>query len=469
VRKFFFGALLVFMLAAVNVTPLFAQEESVRVVDLSDSYSVTIPEDWVASVDEEFGGYYLASPDDAITIYALEPGLVAQITGMASVKNPAALLIALNTLLHPGQPINNTIEEGLSNGHPIASWRYTSDVESRDGRLSVVQMEGSVLAAFDVYAAAGELDAALPQIDTIIASIVGDPGAAAETTTENTTVAQTAPAEPCTISVDTAGTATLRVGPGPARGAIAFLPAGQQFVVIGRFVADDGGVWYQLNKSDAAPQSAAVEIWVAQTEVVGEGGCETVAVTDAPPVIRSGGSGVQSLNGGGASTNGGGTTPPSTGGTSGGGTSGGGTSGGGTSSGGTSGGGGGGGGQPAPAGAIIPLSGSYTFNAAGETLASCEGTDTVRVPSAEVVGSEWMSWPASVSVGSGGASVVVNGDGFTRNDEGVYFGSFTFDDGTNSQARFTAVSTTNLSGSLTWNFRIDDHPCSATVGFSITR
>ena len=477
-KKFLFGALLLIMSSVIAVTPLLAQDEDTTggtIINLSDFYSLTIPEDWVVSVDEEFGGYYLTSADEAITVYVLEPGLVAQMTGMSSLKNPAALLIAVNTLLHRGQPINNTIEQGLSNGNPISSWRYTTeadgDVESREGRLSVVQVNGSALAAFDAETAEGELDDALAQVDGIIASLVSTAPdvPATDTTTAAVSAAATAePAEPCYVSVETAGTATLHVGPGSARGAVAFLPANQSFIVIGRFVADDNSVWYQLNKNDAAPQSAALEIWVAQTEVVGEGGCEAVTAVDAPPVIRAGGSGVQGLNGGGASSGGtsGGTT--SGGGTSSGGPSGaGGTSGGGTSGGGTS--SGGGGGQPAPAGAIIPVSGNYTFNAASETLGSCEGTDTIRIPSIEIVGSEWMSWPASVSVGSGGASVVINGDGFTRNDEGVYYGSFTFDDGTNSQARFTAVSTTNLSGSLTYNFRIDDLPCSATLGFSITR
>jgi hypothetical protein len=473
VKKFLFGALLLFILGVVNVVPLFAQDEAGQVINLSDFYSVTLPDDWVVSVDEQFGGYYLTSADEAITIYALEPGLVAQMTGMASVKNPAALLIALNTLLHPDQPINNTIETSLSNNNPISSWRYTTaaegDAESRDGRLSVVQV-GAAMAAFDAEAAAGELDAALAQVDTIIASLVST---APEVPTTDSTVSASAtaePAEPCYVSVATAGTATLRVGPGPARGAVAFLPANQSFIVIGRFVADDGSVWYQLNKNEAAPQSAANEIWVAQTEVVGEGGCESVVVTDAPPVIRAGGSGVQGLNGSGTSTGG------TTGGTSGGGTSGG-TSGGNTSSGGTSGGStgnsgsSGGGGQPAPAGAIIPQSGSYRFNLAGETLASCEGTDTVRIPTLEIFDndSSMMSVPVSVSVASGGASISIDGDGFSRNDEGVYYGTFSFDDGTNGQVRLTAVSATSLTGSMTVNFSIDGTPCSATVGVSVSR
>ena len=46
------------------------------------------------------------------------------------------------------------------------------------------------------------------------------------------------------------------------RGMLSALDAGEQFAVTGRFVTDDGSVWYQLNKEEVLPNSAANEIWV---------------------------------------------------------------------------------------------------------------------------------------------------------------------------------------------------------------
>jgi hypothetical protein len=89
----------------------------------------------------------------------------------------------------------------------------------------------------------------------------------------------------CSVSTDSADGAQLRVGPGTNRGAISFLPTSINVTVTGR-IELDGGVWYQLDKSQAAPNgTAAAELWVAAEAVDASGDCQHVGDTSAPPII----------------------------------------------------------------------------------------------------------------------------------------------------------------------------------------
>lgn len=91
--------------------------------------------------------------------------------------------------------------------------------------------------------------------------------------------------EACVISTDSADTARVRVGPGENRTSVSFLAAGQDFVVLGSFEDDAGGIWYQLDKEEAAPGRAINEAWVAASDVDSTGDCENIAEADAPPII----------------------------------------------------------------------------------------------------------------------------------------------------------------------------------------
>lgn len=92
--------------------------------------------------------------------------------------------------------------------------------------------------------------------------------------------------EPCKVSVSTANSAALRVGPGEHRTSIAFLPANTDVTVTGRNEQANDAVWYQLDKTEAAPGgTAAAELWVNAESVEASGDCDAVADTDAPPVI----------------------------------------------------------------------------------------------------------------------------------------------------------------------------------------
>lgn len=93
-----------------------------------------------------------------------------------------------------------------------------------------------------------------------------------------------AEAAPCTVQTE-ATNVRVRVGPGLNRGVFIYLPANLSVTVTGQAEANDGMLWYQLAKAEAAPDSAANEIWVASTVVATSGACDIVPAVEPPPII----------------------------------------------------------------------------------------------------------------------------------------------------------------------------------------
>ncbi len=91
--------------------------------------------------------------------------------------------------------------------------------------------------------------------------------------------------EPCEVSTQVKWGAVLRVGPGENRTELSSLPTGEWFPVTGMAEADDGSLWWQLDKQAVAPESAAAELWVRQDQVDERGGCALVGTAEAPPII----------------------------------------------------------------------------------------------------------------------------------------------------------------------------------------
>ena len=89
----------------------------------------------------------------------------------------------------------------------------------------------------------------------------------------------------CTVQAETEDTARIRVGPGENRTAVAFLPVGTPFEVLGQNIDESGNVWFSMDKDAVAPGSAINEAWVLASEVTASDGCASVAESDAPPVI----------------------------------------------------------------------------------------------------------------------------------------------------------------------------------------
>src|SRR5687768_13297518 len=90
---------------------------------------------------------------------------------------------------------------------------------------------------------------------------------------------------PCVISTELSNAVTVHVGPGTNRATIVFLPANEEFEVLGQAEADDGSLRWKLDREEVAPNKAAAEAWVAQLDVTDDGGCDAVVDVNAPPVI----------------------------------------------------------------------------------------------------------------------------------------------------------------------------------------
>jgi hypothetical protein len=90
---------------------------------------------------------------------------------------------------------------------------------------------------------------------------------------------------PCFVRTDEANVVSVRVGPGLNRTAFVFLPAKTDFEVLGKAEADDGSLWWKLDRTVVAPRKSAAEAWVSQEDVETSGGCEAVIDVNAPPII----------------------------------------------------------------------------------------------------------------------------------------------------------------------------------------
>jgi hypothetical protein len=412
--------------------PVWAQaDELTQAVELSDIYTVSVPADWEVEEDEEMGGFVLLG--DGVGALVFEP---TQIAAIADVKEDDPLvdkLIDLYRQLASSRARRSEIEEIALGEYPAASYGYVED--EYEGLFIVVDYGDEQFGVLDFYTSVGDLD---DQLDLAMAiaetfrpaegAIDPKTGLPFGTAPVTTTISTESPpaSEPCLVSTTSADTVQLHVGPGLNRAVVAFLPANNEFDVTGSFTTDDGSEWFQLDKNEVAPSSAASEVRVARENVDESGDCDAVAGTSAPPIVP-------------IISN----PPPQPT----------------TAPGETA--------APVEAG-LVPAEGDWTFTLDTTLLASCEGTETVRFNTQEVIGDEPLSQIFRLRVSNGGASITFGGDVYILTSPGNYYGTYTFEDGTNAQIRLQVVSTTFMSGSLVGNATVDGIPCSATVAIRLT-
>jgi hypothetical protein len=388
------------------------------VVDVSDGYVISVPDGWEAEEDEETGGFVLS--DGTITLYVLNPVKIAELVEVDEDTDADDLLIDLYDELYNDRPRRRDIEETEFDGREAVRWAYEDDSFGGGGTgvFFVVRLSNDTLGAVDAYTEDGDILDSIDLIETIVTSF--DAGAEV----------QVVAAEPCFISTEDADTVELRVGPGTNRSVMAFLEADEEFQVIGRFTTDDGDVWYQLDKEEALPGTAANELWVAADAVDESGDCDAVVDASAPPIVPIS------------------NQPPPTG-----------DDGGGDTSGGTTGG---------STGSVLPSTGRWTVNLDSTTTASCLNTNTITLATSDVYFSTSFTMNIS-SVASDGSSLVADGDTFTRQPNGLYVGSYTFSDGSNTQLYLSPITTTSMGGSIIINFTSNGRACSATTNISASR
>lgn len=270
---------------------------------------------------------------------------------------------------------------------------YVYESEDEEWLLVLVRFEDGTIAALDSTGADEET------ILAMAASI--EPAADAETE---------AAAVSCVVSTEQSNTVQLRVGPGTNRTVFAFLPAGTEFTPLGQAEADDGSLWFQLDKAEAAPASAAAEAWVAAEDVDTSGNCDALGEADAPPVVPI----IPSTSSG-------------TGGTAG----------------------------------SLPAAGAWTATIGGTGQGSCLGTTTVDVPVEQV------TQPSEVI--HSGRNIIVDGNLLRQVQPGMFVGLFTMPEGEVIQIVLRAVSATHMVGEGNITAVVEGHQCSVGVPITLTK
>lgn len=269
-----FRKLLLISLALLTLplTFAFAQADQplTTVVDLLDGYVISVPDGWEVEQDSQTEGFTLSNNE--ITLFVLNP---EQVNNLVESEDVAldSLLIDVYDELYDGRPSLEEIETAEISEREVVSWQY--DEREVHGIFYVIRLSDDRPGVVDVFTEDTALEDHMELVTNIIASF--DVAQESFISVEGF--------EPCLISTDQANSVDLRVGPGTNRSVLSSLPAGEEFQVTGRFTTDDGSVWYQLNKEEVAPNSAANEIWVAAADVAETGSCDAVADVSAPPII----------------------------------------------------------------------------------------------------------------------------------------------------------------------------------------
>jgi uncharacterized surface protein with fasciclin (FAS1) repeats len=233
--------------------------------------------------------------------------------------------------------------------------------------------------------------------------------------------------EACLVSTTEVDTVRVRVGPGENRTSVSFLPADQEFEPLGQTEDEDGNIWFQLDKEEAAPGRSINEAWVAADELDTTGDCSAIGEAAAPPIIP-----ITNL-------------PPTTN-----------TGGGGDT---------GGGGQATTDTSALPANGTYTITLAGTSNVSCQGTSSVAFPTSELF--DWSSDRYFVSATA--QAVNIGGDIMTYDGPGYYTGQFTDIPGEVATVQLFLRDSRSFTGRINFSFTIDGVGCSAGTDFSASR
>jgi hypothetical protein len=401
------------LLCCLTVLPLsVSAQNDTQTVDLGDSYSIAVPDDW--QVTENENGYFTLE-GDTITVEVMTPRYIRSLgINFNQDRNVSDVLIALTTLFDGVEPDRDEIEKLLYGDTTAAGFTIADDEATDQFNVALVLLDG-LFGYITVTVENDQLDVFSDRIDPIISSF-------------QTTHTEAASGDPCTVRADDAATAQLRVGPGTNRGAISFLPEDTDVTATGRIELEDGSIWYQLEIDEAAPDgTAAAELWVFDEDVTLSGDCENVGDTDAPPVIRAAPQVVTQPQGDGSA-------PVETNAT-------------------------------ITPGLLQATPGSWTLTINPVLNASCGG-ENAPLSSSEIYGE--LTYVYSVSILSPDLMVFF-GDLYRRYPGSNSFdGMFTYADGVQSPARLDVLSPTTIHGEINDLFQYDGYTCSATTLFDST-
>ena len=391
-------------------------------VDLGDDYVISMPDGWTSSSSD--GSHTLVGTEFQLVVTT--PTELAASGIDPSLGDVGTVLIDTVNAAGDYQIARADIQKTRYVGRAGAAF------SSSDGRTEQMEvfltlndgLYGKVVVVTDIGGLVNYADL----IDAMITSFhnTNSPDDAPVSSSGSTSVPESSGVA-CTVRTGSANSAQLRVGPGTNRGAISFLPVDSDVTVTGRIELDGGGVWYQLDKSQAAPDgTAAAELWVSAELVDASGDCDHVGETSAPPIIPIAVAPPVSAGDAGAPSD-----------------------------------------QPsgATAGAnALPTTGNWTLFINANANASCEGYENVSFSSTELYNSLTDTFYV----------YTVNRDTFNYGQSNFnriagtnsFYGSFSLEGNTNAQMRFELVSPTSMRGSITGNYVIDGINCSTTILFS---
>ncbi|MFN8529224.1 MAG: hypothetical protein U0670_11465 [Anaerolineae bacterium] len=426
-RHFLNGSVFVVFTIVVLMLPLtgILAQSNFKIIALSERYQVRVPNDWTSELADD-GSTSLYGDGWAAFVYS--PDILEQNLNIASGSNAVDVLRTSYILYFSSRaPQERNVTTLMVDGRNAAYFETEEEVDGQnyEYQMYAIQLSDKAWGTILLVGLPGYLAANSDRAQQIVESFDVDPVILRQE------IAEARGLNPCLVSTQERDSARLRVGPGENRTSVAFLPAGDPFTVTGRFVDTSGGVWYQLVKEEAAPQSAAAEIWVSAEEVDSTGDCDVIGDTNAPPVIPISPSQPQNPNTGGDATRR----------------------------------------TPAPWLVSSRLAATCSEHLSPIVNASCQGGGNVQVPIAEVIsGTE----ADNVTVLNGGAQLRFGTDVWTRAADGsaFYSGNVTFAPGSEipvGQVYLTVVSQTELRGNVVGNWTIDGTPCSLTDTVSLRR
>lgn len=419
----FLRPLFTLLVLAVFALPALAQPKDSPLITLDGGYTLTIPAGWARG---EWGddGVLFESGDSAIVM--LDPATMDGYVRASARDDIAEALIAAYDSYFGDRLAEADLEIFEFAGYPAAQWFFEDDA-GNEGVFITADLGDGAFVAFDIVAPAGERDDAIEAADKLLASLTTG---GVTSGTSSTTSGSAGSGEPCVVSVESANSAALRVGPGTNRSSVAFLPAGEEFAVIGSATANDGSAWFKLDKAEAAPRSAANEIWVARADVDETGDCDAVADAAPPPVVPILNNPPPATPAPGGSSESGTTTTTNTG--------------------------------------TRPQQGIWTIVFARQSNVSCEGFANQTINTSDA----WTDWDESDYSYSGdlffsGANIVFAGDTFRpTGSPNQYVTNYQLTGSFNNQLYITFTSPTTFSAALTGNGIFDGVACSGTTGGS---
>ncbi len=409
-----YSLLIIFVLLMI-VLPAAAQGDALsQTVDLGDGSAISVPDDWDVQMGED-GSVVLMGDELQVLIYS--PTALAALVDYDADADMEDIFATVSNELFEFDPDPTDIGQlEFDNRTDV----YASFVDENDNEVIVAlaQIDEGIYGFIHAQTEGQMTEDLVGMLRAVDESFIVMEGAGAA----------------CTITAAAADSALVHVGPGENRSSVAYLAADQKFTVTGRFETDDGAVWYQLDKEQAAPGMMINEAWVAAANVEATGGCETVGEAAAPPIIPMVNVPLPAPE-----------TAPPTGDEN-------------TGEAPVE--------ESAPAaseGGIIPRSGTWDLVSNSFGDASCEGASNVRMEFPPMTGT------FRLTVRGDGSSFTDGSDVFTRTMPGQYKGSFTTASDENTQLYLTANSPNQMVGYFIYNFTRYGTPCSATIGVQMNR